>query len=200
MERHSPWICQSVDKVMGMASISYVKGQLTKEDAHNHHLGVHEWTDKEFSKGQLMAVTGRVWFVADDRAVSLPRMDPPVLCVSIPGINLAYSQADKDAFGQRLPSGRYTVNQAGHIRLRLIWHHTLYMFAQYNVQCPVLCAIGCGAVATFTEGVPAAYSNALVDVLDDFRDAFYCVFFSLVNPEHFQVFRDVFKKEWQRCT
>jgi hypothetical protein len=186
----------SIITAMDVTVISYIQGHLSEEEA-RMHIGKSENAKLpgiDFSNGQLMAVTGPVWFVADDGATSIPREDPPVVCVSIPGINLNYSPEDQEMFGENIGGEFHRMNKAGVGRVRLIWHHALYMFEQYKVMCPVLCAIGCGIFAENTEGVPDVYANALVDVLKRYRGSFECIFVSLVNGDHFRTFRDVFKK------
>ena len=186
----------SILTAMDVTVISYIQGHLSEEEA-RRHIGKPESEELEgieFSNGQWLAVTGPVWFVADDSLTSIPRKDPPVVCVSIPGINLYYSPEDKATFGHYIDGKIHGMNKAGRARVRLIWHHTLYMFELYKVMCPVLCAIGCGIFAANTEGVPEVYANALVDVLKRYRGSFECIFVSLVNDTHFHTFRRVFEK------
>ena len=75
---------------------------------------------------------------------------------TVSGINFAYSQEDKQQFVHQ-----NTPNQSARIRMRRIWHHTLTVFQQAEVDCPVLCAIGCGAFTGNVDNVPSTFPCAM---------------------------------------
>ena len=172
---------------MQTSFVSYLKGQIARADVDNHSdLPDHPqaWPDGEYSKSQLIAVSGPVFVVADDRQRSVPATNP-LWCVSIPGINFAYNNGDRQLFSQ----GR-RVNHNGLVRMRRIWHHALSSFRHAKVQYPVLCAIGCGAFAGKVEDVTENYAQALVDVLSVNHYDMVAVFVSLVNEDHFVAFKE----------
>lgn len=128
--------------------------------------------EEDVTPGQLIAVSGVV------RPTIFKReLNTDIYCVSIPGINFAYSEADQKKFIgiqenviiQGSKEGlqiRKFVNEEGQIRMRQIWHHALSCFQKGGVTCPVLCAIGCGAFNDKTvENIPLHWANTLAECL-----------------------------------
>jgi hypothetical protein len=137
-------------------------------------LNGNHWTAPTAVQSHGVAVSGPVALLVDDDGDPFPASTPKpagrsfvaAFCVSIPGINFAYDAADVRAFA----TADNRVNDAGHERMRQIWHHVLTLYRDAGVRCAVLCAIGCGEFRGNVEGVPAAYAAALTDVLlaDDY--------------------------------
>ena len=189
---------------MNNAMISFVNGQMPYD-----HTWKREFTNTENEPnnilyyGHFMAVTGPVWIVADDyyegdiKNRSTYATKTTVLCVSIPGLNLSYGNPVDQS---RFLTGR-RINDDGVTRIRFIWHHVLWLCSWYNIEYPVLCAIGCGAFGGVnTLDVPEVYANALVDVLTLYGSTFKCVFVSLVKDEHYDTFRDVITRRQKEIT
>lgn len=157
---------------------------------------VEHWPPGEYSRTQLMAVSGPVYVVADDAQESIEREDP-IFCVSCTGINFAYNTEDRQRFStDRLP------NAAARERMSCIWHHALTLFEAAEVQYPVLCAIGCGAFANdslvSTKHVVQMYADALASLLVHRSYGATTVYLSLVNPDHFEWFREVLEQYQKR--
>ena len=167
---------------------------------------------REFSRSQLIAVSGPVYVVADEAGESVARTPTTLLCVSIPGINFEYGEEDKKKFIQ-MPEN--VPNMAGLARMQCIWHHTMRLFQDAKVTHPVcgggslsnllpvpLCAIGCGAFAGDVNAVPIAYALQLCQVLTMNDYGMQTVFVSLVDPEHFKAFSHALEryKDMVRCT
>lgn len=137
------------------------------------------WPPEFYLDSQRLAVSGPVHVLWDFRAapggggggaptlVPLPQpTDPRLLpvCVSVPGLNLAYARQDRGAFldhgGQRLRT------EPALQRMRLVWYHLLALWRHHGVVVGAACAIGCGAFAgPFAAQLPALWAHALVDVL-----------------------------------
>ena len=144
-----------IQATMQMTRRTHIHNQVTQQQADNRDLDSkpERWAEGECRHGQMMAVSGPVHVVADDTQRSIPKSDP-VFCVSIPGINFAYSTEDATTF-----IGRGKPNEAAFQRVCRIWHHVLSLFREANVRCPVLCAIGCGAFAGGYSDVPTMYAS-----------------------------------------
>lgn len=108
------------------------------------------------------AVSGPAWIVADDDQESVAATTTPLLSVSLPGINFAYSQEDQDAFTAKK---RLVPNERALRRMRQIWHHTFELARMSKVRAVVVNAIGCGAFRGSVQDVPKSYAQALVEVL-----------------------------------
>eukprot|EP01062_Namystynia_karyoxenos_P056731 TRINITY_DN47651_c0_g1_i1.p1 TRINITY_DN47651_c0_g1~~TRINITY_DN47651_c0_g1_i1.p1 ORF type:complete len:728 (+),score=138.14 TRINITY_DN47651_c0_g1_i1:104-2185(+) len=114
-------------------------------------------TPQQDREAHCVAVAGPVLCVHDNQCRT-QRARNPLLCVSIPGVNLAYSQSDKLAFVDE--SGRIRQNDLLR-RMQQIWGLVLNIMAQQGVRFPVLCAIGCGEFKGAHYEVPELWATAL---------------------------------------
>jgi hypothetical protein len=183
-------------KAMQSAQISYPDQYVTRDQAHRHTFpdNPRQHDIDILDVAHVIAVSGPVWIVADENGKSIPATKAPVYCVSIPGLNLAYSNADKNRYIKTDTNGIKTINAAGVTRIRNMWHHVLWICSWAHIEYPVLCAIGCGAFAIGVQGVQEVYANALVDVLRSFGRTFNCIFLSLIGGSNYDGFKRVIER------
>ena len=133
----------------------------------------------EMTNGQLVAVSGPVYFSLKRRAST-----GPFWCVSIPSIDFDDKQ-DRKIFA----TGK-KVNQKGRTRMCHIWDHALQAFQKANVNCPVVCAMGCeGLVDKSILDVREEWANALATCLANHDYGFKIVVVSFGNStENFNAF------------
>jgi hypothetical protein len=183
-------------KAMQSAQISYPEPYVTRDQAHRHTFPDNpiQHDIDIMDVAHLIAVSGPVWIVADENGKSIPATKTPVYSVSIPGLNLAYSNSDKNRYIQNGINGIKTINAAGVTRIRNMWHHVLWICSWAHIEYPVLCAIGCGAFAGSVKDAPEVYANALVDVLGSFGRTFNCIFLSLIGGSNYDGFKRVIER------
>ena len=163
-----------------------------------------DWKFEEYQQSQSVAVCGPVYSMYDAQGNPQARANRPFYVVSIPGINLDYSNHDKGWF---LLKDEKTVKDETALRnqMKQVWRVALLAFKECKVTCPVLSAIGCGAFRGNVKDVPDHWAQALVDVLDDdvVAGAFHVVVLSLPTfgkYMNFDPFLAVFQKQKRQPT
>jgi hypothetical protein len=144
-----------------------------------------DWPKDEYDRSQLMAIAGPVHILWDinnaNEVVAVPRVPDGILpvCVSVAGINFAYSDQDRTEYLNA--QGHIDTRKAFH-RMRQICYLIFETMAYHGVQVPVLSAIGCGAfrgTAPNSHMVPRLWAAAMVSVLQNTFHPFYFVVLSL---------------------
>ena len=162
-----------------------------------------EWDPAVYQASQRLAVTGPVhvlWRVRRRpegglELVPRPRNDekPPV-CVSVAGINFAYSTVD---FNRFVDHARMVPNAAAREHMRTTCFHMFHAWKQRRVDVPVLCALGCGAFRGDVRDVPESWATAMRRVLGAFDFGFRFVVISLPGfgggNDNLRAFREVFR-------
>eukprot|EP00667_Euglena_gracilis_P010914 EG_transcript_11127 len=192
-----------LQQLAAAAEVSYDSGRLAPADLFAR-LDAENLTELEQHTAQLMAITGPVYVMFDGQLKSQAKAPTPIIAVSIPGINFAYSRCDVEAFTRAArpadepPAKRRRVvdEDAARRRMKEILHHVFLAFERHGVQYPCLNAIGCGAFKGPYDSVPGLWAAAASDLLRTHAYGFAAVLYSL--PDFGDDNYSAFQREFAR--
>ena len=153
---------------------------------------------EESSIAQMTAVTGHVYVMYDNDLKPQAKGGLPIVCVSVPGVNLQKSTDDGKYFTNVIPITKQVILKQDTkkelvYRIRRILHHAFLRFQTFGCQVPVLCAIGCGVFASRIAEVPSLYAAAMAHLLSKHNYNFRAVVIPLMTPSDYKDFRNAFK-------
>ena len=146
----------------------------------------------------MTAVTGHVYVMYDNDLKPQAKGGLPIVCVSVPGVNLQKSTDDGKHFTNVIPITNQVILKQDTkkelvYRIRRILHHAFLRFQTFGCQVPVLCAIGCGVFASRIAEVPSLYAAAMAHLLSKHNYNFRAVVIPLMTPSDYKDFRNAFK-------
>lgn len=165
------------------------------------------WIQTSFRDGggRLRTPIHVLWEVTAEKShpYPVPKIEDPNLlpvCVSVSGVNLAYSPQDKAEY--LLADGYINVPKVFR-RMSQISYLMFQAMEHYRVAIPVMSAIGCGAFrgdAPNREVVPELWATAMVRTLSSYAFHFRCVLISLpeFGDQNMAAFAAVFRRHAHR--
>eukprot|EP01012_Entosiphon_sulcatum_P020407 TRINITY_DN25362_c0_g2_i1.p1 TRINITY_DN25362_c0_g2~~TRINITY_DN25362_c0_g2_i1.p1 ORF type:complete len:662 (-),score=78.52 TRINITY_DN25362_c0_g2_i1:67-2028(-) len=181
-----------IKSLVARAKLHYVKGQITLEDVTPPDV---QPTDprKYEADSQLILLAGPVFVIFDDKFAEQEKAESPVIACSVPGINFAFSDADRSLF----VLDESIIEDKALLRMKTIFSHVFVVMQQNGVEYPTINAFDCGAFKGEFENVPALWARALFEVLRDHSFGFKLVIGCLptYDDDNFGIFCKEFEKQ-----